>query len=64
LIARKRSGVERGALEGADMNFYTAKYGRLRQTLRDAAEASALPERASCKPALDDLLARIRGLGT
>jgi hypothetical protein len=49
LIARKRSGAE---------------YGRLRQALPDAAQASALPETASCKPALDDLLARIRGLGT
>jgi uncharacterized protein len=64
LIACKRSGAERGTLVDANMDFYTAEYGRLRQALHDAAQASALPETASCKPALDDLLARIRGLGT
>ncbi|HEX3270863.1 MAG TPA: nucleotidyltransferase domain-containing protein [Ktedonobacterales bacterium] len=62
LIARKRSGAERGKVEDADMDFYLAEYERLRQELRDAAEASALPETANCKPALDDLLLRIRGV--
>jgi predicted nucleotidyltransferase len=62
LIVRKRSGAKRGALEDADMDFFSAEYARLRQELRDAAEASTLPETANCKPALDDLLLRIRGV--
>lgn len=41
LIARKRSGAERGTLEDANMDFYTAEYIRLRQALHDAAQASA-----------------------
>jgi uncharacterized protein len=62
LIARKRSGAERGTLEDADLDFYASEYERLRQQLEDAAEASVLPETAACKPALDDLLLRIRGV--
>jgi predicted nucleotidyltransferase len=62
LIARKRSGAERGTLEDANRDFYSAEYERLRQELHDAAEASALPEAVTCKPALDDLLLRIRGV--
>jgi predicted nucleotidyltransferase len=62
LIARKRSGAERGTLEDADMALYSSEYERLRQELRDAAETSALPETTACKPALDDLLLRIRGV--
>ncbi|HEY7094196.1 MAG TPA: nucleotidyltransferase domain-containing protein [Ktedonobacterales bacterium] len=62
LIARKRSGAERGTVEEADMDFFSAEYTRLRQELADAAEASALPETANCKPALDDLLLRVRGV--
>jgi hypothetical protein len=59
-IARKRSGAERGALEGADMDFFSAEYAR--QDLADTAEASALAETANCKPGLDDLLLRMRGV--
>ena len=62
LIAHKRSGAEHGTLEDVDREFYSAEYERLRQELHDAAEASALPEAATCKPALDDLLLRIRGV--
>jgi predicted nucleotidyltransferase len=63
LIARKRNGAEHGTLEDADMAFYASEYSRLRQALHDAADASSLPETTSCKPALDDLLLRIRGVG-
>jgi hypothetical protein len=62
LIARKRSGVERSTLEVANIDFFSAEYARLRQELADAAEASALPETTNCKPALDGLLLRIRGV--
>jgi predicted nucleotidyltransferase len=62
LIARKWRGAERGALEDADIDFFSAEYARLRQELADAAEASALPETTNCKPALDALLLRMRGM--
>jgi uncharacterized protein len=62
LIAAKRTGSEREAHPAADMDFYSAEYARLRQKLLDAAAASALPETTTCKPALDDLLLRIRGV--
>jgi uncharacterized protein len=62
LIARKRSSAERGALEDADMEFFSGEYARLRQELADTAEASALPKTANCKPALEDLLLRMRGV--
>jgi hypothetical protein len=44
------------------MDFFSAEYARLRQELTDASAASALPETANCKPALDDLLLQIRGV--
>jgi len=62
LIERKRSGAERGTFENTLIAFFSAEYARLRQELTDAAEASALPETANCKPALDDLLLRMRGV--
>jgi hypothetical protein len=49
-------------VEEADMDFFSAEYARLRQELADASAASALPETANRKPALDDLLLRIRGV--
>jgi predicted nucleotidyltransferase len=63
LIARKRGGAERETLEDTNMAIYSSENERLRQELRAAAEASALPETTACKPALDDLLLRIRGVG-
>jgi predicted nucleotidyltransferase len=62
LIEAKRAGSERGTLPAANMDFYSAEYARWREELRDAAAASALPETTTCKPALDDLLLRIRGV--
>jgi hypothetical protein len=62
LIARKREGAEKGALEGAELAFYAREYERLRAELEAARDASALPEApsAEAQAALHDLLVRLR----
>jgi len=60
LIARKRAGAERGALPDADLAFHEREYARLCAELEAAAAASALPTAATARPALDDLLVRVR----
>ena len=61
LIARKLAGPEQAVLEGDDMSFYEREYQRLRAALETAAAESSLPETPSAKPALHDLLVRVRG---
>lgn len=60
LIARKLSGAEKGTLEATDLTFYGSEFARLRALLEQAAAATSLPEAASAKPALHDLLVRLR----
>lgn len=60
LIARKQSGPERATLDDADMVFHRSEYERLCVMLSEAADASALPEVAETRPALHDLLLRLR----
>jgi len=60
LIAAKLAGPERATLDEADAPFHHREYERLRQELEAAAEASTLPERSPARPALNDLLVRIR----
>jgi uncharacterized protein len=60
LIARKRAGTERETLPEADLAFHEREYIRLRAELEAAAAASALPEAPTAKPALNDLLVRVR----
>jgi len=60
LIARKLAGPEKSALDDADLAFHRREYERLRAELETATQASALPERASARPALNDLLVRMR----
>ncbi|HEY2854353.1 MAG TPA: nucleotidyltransferase domain-containing protein [Gemmatimonadaceae bacterium] len=60
LIARKQHGTERGTLSQPDLTFYHGEYLRLRERLTMEAERSALPEAATAKSALQDLLRRIR----
>lgn len=60
LIARKLAGPEKGMLAGADLAFHEAEYARLVAELEEAQRASTLPERATAKPALNDLLIRLR----
>lgn len=60
LIARKLAGPEKSVLADADLAFHRSEYERLRSELEEAYQASALPETASCKAALNDLLVRLR----
>ena len=60
LIARKLAGPEQSTLEEADIAFHEREYGRLRAVLEDAHHDSQLPEAPSARPALNDLLVRLR----
>jgi uncharacterized protein len=60
LIERKVNGREKGILPDADLEFYREEYERLVGELEAAAEKSSLPERATAKAELNDLLIRIR----
>lgn len=60
LIARKTGGDEQGALADADVAFHASEMARLRTELESAAAASALPDEPSARPALHDLLLRLR----
>jgi uncharacterized protein len=60
LIARKLAGPEKSALDDADLTFHRAEYERLRGELEAAFQASRLPETPSARPALNDLLVRLR----
>jgi predicted nucleotidyltransferase len=60
LIARKLAGPEKSALDDADVAFHRREYERLVAELEDAQRASTLPEAPSARPALDDLLVRLR----
>jgi uncharacterized protein len=60
LIARKLSGPEHGALPDADVPFHEAEYLRLCAALKAAHDESTLPEAPSARPALNDLLVRLR----
>jgi uncharacterized protein len=64
LIACKIGGPEKARLD-TNLTFYVQEYERLKQVLRDAAEASPLPERPSplAYAALNDLLVRLRTKG-
>ena len=60
LIARKLAGPERSTLDDADLDFHRREYERLRGELEAAHAASTLPEVPTARPALDDLLVRLR----
>jgi predicted nucleotidyltransferase len=60
LIARKRSGPEASTLNDSDLDFYRRDYDQLRAELETVSQASHLPERPSARPALHDLLVRLR----
>jgi uncharacterized protein len=60
LVARKLAGPEQSALEDDDVAFYHSEYERLRGVLQAAFDESTLPEVPSARPALDDLLVRLR----
>lgn len=60
LVARKLAGPEQSTLADADVTFYRGEYDRLRDELQRAYDESRLPEAPSAKPALNDLLLRLR----
>jgi predicted nucleotidyltransferase len=60
LVARKLAGPEQGTLDDADFAWHESEYGRLRNLLQLAFDESKLPDAPSAKPALHDLLVRIR----
>jgi predicted nucleotidyltransferase len=60
LIARKTGGPEHGTLPDADLALHEDEYVRLRATLEQTAESSTLPELPTARPALHDLLVRLR----
>ena len=60
LIERKVAGPEQDHLPPTDLRFHAAEYERLVGVLRAAADTSHLPEQPSAKPALHDLLIRLR----
>ena len=60
LIARKLAGPEHGALVDADVQFHATEYTRLKNQLEAAFQSSRLPDAPTAKPALHDLLIRVR----
>ena len=60
LVARKQAGPERATLEDADLEVHTREYERLVAELEHARDTSSLPEAPTARPALHDLLVRIR----
>jgi uncharacterized protein len=62
LVARKRDGTEKVGLGEADFAFHQAEFQRLLAELEASAAVSPLPEEATCRPALNDLLLRLRGV--
>jgi predicted nucleotidyltransferase len=60
LIARKLSGPEALVLDDSDVEFHHREYERLRGELEASYQASTLPEEPSTRPALNDLLVRLR----
>jgi len=63
LIERKMSTHERSTLDDPDVEFYRSEYDRLIAMLEEAAASSTLPEAASGREALNDLLIRCRIAG-
>ena len=60
LVARKVEGMEQATLEDADFAMHEAEYRRLVADLERARDTSPLPEAPTARPALHDLLLRLR----
>ncbi|MCO6042390.1 nucleotidyltransferase domain-containing protein [Aeoliella sp. ICT_H6.2] len=60
LVERKLAGAEKGTLDTADLTFHEREYVRLIGELESAMEKSTLPEQATGKAVLNDLLVRLR----
>jgi predicted nucleotidyltransferase len=60
LIARKRGATELCTLHDSAFELHSREYERLRAELETAYQSSTLPEGPSARPALNDLLVRLR----
>lgn len=60
LVERKLTAGERQRLNVADITFHQSEYERLRAELDEASSRSKLPEEPTARPALNDLLKRLR----
>lgn len=60
LLHRKQTGQEQSSLPDSDHAFHEQEYHRLRTELEAASIQSTLPENATAKDDLDDLLKRVR----
>jgi predicted nucleotidyltransferase len=60
LIARKLAGPEQSVLDESDLEFHQREYGRLRNEVETSFQVSRLPEVATGRDALNDLLVRMR----
>ena len=60
LIDRKLAGPERSVLGDSELEFHQREYERLRTELEASFQASRLPEAATGRDALNDLLVRLR----
>jgi predicted nucleotidyltransferase len=60
LIARKLAGPEQSSLLDAELDFHQREYHRLVGELEVASASSHLPESASARSSLNDLLMRLR----
>jgi uncharacterized protein len=60
LIERKLAGPEQSALDEADLAFHRREFERLKAELESAYQACSLPEASTARPALNDLLVRLR----
>lgn len=63
LIERKLAGGEHSVLQDADVEFHRGQYEKLRGRLEEEQKGSSLPEEASARQGLEDLLLRVRGVG-
>ncbi len=60
LIARKTAGPEKSVLNEADLAFHRGEFERLTVRLEQAMGESSLPEAATAREELNDLLVRVR----
>jgi predicted nucleotidyltransferase len=60
LVARKVTGPEKGLLPDGEAPFHEGEVRRLFALLEEAAAASTLPDAPAARPALHDLLVRVR----
>lgn len=60
LIALKQNNKEQGTLDAANLRYYESELNRLLSVLETTAGASKLPDAPTAKPALDELLRRVR----